>query len=328
MTILWVGMEDIDFQQTLVFSWSTTPQRSGYDRGKWNEAGSAGAYLWGNNWSATSADFWFSFWWTNNTGGFNSNANWIKFKDAGGLDRLLLQWTSTPGVLSLYKQNAAATQTLISSQSAAINTTGALRKIDVHVVYSGSGSVTLYESGVQIATWSGSLTTDAITALQSAYVSPGGSGTINMSEMIVADTDTRTMSVVSLTSSTAGATQAWTGTASNVNQNSVVNDANYIYSDTATQIQEYKPGALPSGTFTVAAVVMSVRALKGASGPQNLQMVNRVGSTDYTPLSAFSPSGSFANTQSIIATNPATSVAWTTSDIDATNFQYGLKSVA
>jgi hypothetical protein len=150
--------------------------------------------------------------------------------------------------------------------------------------------------------------------------------TYYFSEIIVATDDTRPRSLQLLTSSTAGTNQAWTGTAANVNTQ-VINDANFVYSTTAGQLQEYKPAAVVSGSWAVEAVVMSARALKGATGPSKFDFVTRIGSTEYLSADRTLTS-SFANYNNYIQTvNPATGVAFTTADLASTNFQYGLESI-
>jgi hypothetical protein len=332
MTILWIGAEDIDFSNLVgIGGWNGTPQRAGYDRVRlmfndYNTADPNKCRATGNLWASSSADFWFSA--QVRMTQFQGNAQWIVFLDAAGTRRLMIMGDVTNTSTKICKRNAAGTITTLASL-AWQPTLNVVHKIDVHVVYGASGSVTVYCDGAQVGTYSGDVTTDSATALQMAEVC-GVDYNINMSwsELIVASTDTRSMNVVTLTNSTAGAAQQWTGTASNVNQSGTVNDTQFIYSDTAGQIQEYQPIALPSGSFVVEAVVMSARAMRGASGPQNLQYVTRVGSTDYTPIAAFSPATGFTNYQGVITQNPATSSAWSKADLAAANFQYGLKSVA
>ena len=57
--------------------------------------------------------------------------------------------------------------------------------------------------------------------------------------------------------------------------------------------------------------------------------MTRVGSTDYVGGSWAPPVGSFGNDmQNYMETmNPGTGVAWTTADLTATTFNYGVESV-
>jgi hypothetical protein len=195
-----------------------------------------------------------------------------------------------------------------------------------------AGSVIVYVNSVLVMTYSGDVTTNSATQLaqvQLASADCGGNGADTYwSEVIVATNDTRAMNLWTMNGTTAGNAQAWTGTASNPNQ-TTNNDATFISSATANQIQEYKTPTLaqPPGTYTVEAVVNSVRASNGTTGPQNLNVVTRIATTDYLSSNQLL-TNSFANYANFVqSTNPATAAAWTTTDLLSTNYQYGVKSI-
>ena len=175
------------------------------------------------------------------------------------------------------------------------------------------------------------VTTDSATSLSYIYFSAPSTNFSQISQVIIADSDTRAASLWLMNSSTAGNAQTFSGTASNVNK-AFINDSTVISAASAGLINEYRTGgiALPAGTFTVAAVRMVSRAQIGSGGPQHVEYVTRVGSTDYVGGSWSPPTGAFGNdTQNYMqATNPATGIAWTTSDLTATTFNYGVESVA
>jgi hypothetical protein len=199
----------------------------------------------------------------------------------------------------------------------------------VFVNYATGGEFTVYLNSVVAATYSGDITTNSggqvFNNHQFAGLASAGAPVAYISECIVATDDTRSRVLQLLNSTTAGATQTFTGTATNVNQ-TIINDANFVYSATAAQIEEYKPAAVSAGSWTVDAVVMSARALKGASGPSKMDFVTRIATTDYTS-SDVTLNGSFSNYGYIEALNPATSAAFTLADLAPANFQYGIKSV-
>lgn len=336
MTILFVGAEDCDisYRNGFVFDTSTTSfRRTAYARGAFSGWGQDPSALDPNpgrvtfsKWASASSSFWISFQYVGQTRPPNGCQCFV-FRDASGVARLMLRGTGG-AAYKLSKRNAAGTITDIGTFSAGDPYMPSLTKVDLNINYSSSGSVALYLNGTLQATVSGDLLTDANTTLQQFEM--GGIGyytdtKANISEIIVATTSTKAMSLATLTSSTAGAAQQWTGTATNVNQASLTDDALYIYSDTANQVQQYKPASLPSGTFSVAAVVTAARALVGATGPQNVAFVSRVGSTDYSSAD-YAPTTSFGPVQHIQETNPSTSSAWSTADLVSTNYQYGIKS--
>ena len=249
----------------------------------------------------------------------------------GATCRLVVRDTGTAGTWAVYKRNAAGTYTQLGSNF----TTGlssAVTAFDIHVVYGTSGSVTIYLAGAQVFSFSGDTTTDSATTLSSVELAGIATGSNNViwSEVFVADSDTRGSGLWLMNSSTAGNAQTWSGTPSNVNEQ-VTADTTYIAAASAGLIEEFKTGgiALPTGSWGVAAVKMIARALVGTSGPQHVEYVTRVGSTDYVGGSWAPPVGSFAtDTQNYMqALNPGTGVAWTTGDLTATTFNYGVESV-
>ena len=177
------------------------------------------------------------------------------------------------------------------------------------------------------------VTTDGATTLNQLALNDiqTASQQMNFSELIVADSDTRVANLWLLNSSTAGNAQTWAGTPANVNKSTIA-DGTFITAASAGLIEEFKTGglALPAGTFGVVTVKMIARGLIGTNGPQHIEYVTRVGSTDYVGGS-WSPAGPgtfYNDTQNyMVPINPATGVAWTTADLTAATFNYGIESV-
>jgi hypothetical protein len=230
----------------------------------------------------------------------------------------------------MYKRNAAGTYTQLGSNFtvSAMNTTGVF-SLDINIVYGVSGSVTIYFAGTSVFSFSGDTTTDSATTLNSVEFAGMAAGSSNVvwSEVIIADSDTRSMGLWLLNSSTSGTDTQWTGTASNVNK-AAISDSTFISSGTAAQINEYKTGgiAVPTGVYLVPAVTQSMRALAAATGPQHVDMgFNFNGSRFWS--SDFAPGLSFGNFSNLVwPTNPSTSAPWTVSDLTAATFNYGVQS--
>jgi hypothetical protein len=333
MTILFAGSEDIDFITTGAVSMGTTAGwfRAGYVRGVIYTSGSAAdppvnrvassifasvSSLWAHGYVYKSS----------NTGDI-TNAPVMRFLDASGVCRLVIRVTATNQTWSVWTRNAAGTFTQLGANFVTNLVLAAVTPIDVQINYGTSGLINVYVGGALVFTYSGNVTTDSATTL--AQVEWNGVGTTNTlwSEMIVADIDTRYMGLFLLNSGTSGTRVEWTGTSTNVNK-AAINDATFITSATAAQVNEYKTGgiALPPGSFTVPAVVTSMRALVGATGPQHVDMGfnfngTRFWSSDYAPGSAFGNFGPL-----LWPTNPSTSAPWTTTDIMAATFNYGVQS--
>lgn len=338
MTILFVGAEDCDasYRNGMVFDTSTGgTRRTSYVRGCFAGWGQDPGALDPNpgrvtflKWSAAASSFWVSFQYKSMVRPGNGTQVFV-FRDGSGVSRLILRGTGGT-TYKLSKRSAVGTITDIGTFSAGDSLFSNLTKVDINVNYSSSGSVALYYDGVLQSTVSGNLLTDSATDLQQFEAGAYywyGDGKMFISEVIVSTADTRAMSLATLTSSTAGAAQYWTGIATNVNQASLTDDSLYIYTTGNNSVQQYKPGPLPSGNFSVKAVVHSARALVGATGPQHLAFVTRVGSTDYDSAD-YAPANSFGGVQHIQETNPSTSSAWAVADLASANLQYGVKSKA
>lgn len=146
------------------------------------------------------------------------------------------------------------------------------------------------------------------------------------SQFILADEDTRNMSLTTIPANGNGANTAWTGVFTDINE-IALNDATFIESVTAGQLETFTVATPSLGSVNIKAVVLGCRASRAAVGPQNIEGITRVAGTDYfTPQ--FSPGLALGGRSIIIANNPATGLAWQASDITAANFQYGAASRA
>jgi hypothetical protein len=333
MAILFAGGEDCDAELVTAgvgFDTGGNGRRVGYGRGAlftqyYSNTDPNDYRVKFLKWNAPASDFWASFYWYAAVNGA-LNTQWVSFYDPAGVRRLVIRGTG--GDMKLSTRNAAGTLADIGVLTSANPNLSQTVKVDIHVNYAAAGSVSIYFNGVLKATVSGNLLTDAATTLQQLEIGGLGYGDrCWFSEVIVATTDTRSMSLVTLTTSNAGAAQNWTGAAANVNQAAMTNDAQYVWTDTNDTVQQYLPGALPVGAFNVKALVHSARALVGATGPQHLAFVTRVGSTDYASPDK-SPLQSFGGVNHIQETNPATAAAWSVDDITPALLQYGIKSRA
>jgi hypothetical protein len=260
-----------------------------------------------------------------------SNQQMMRLLD-GSVARILVRGTGTAGQLKISKRNSAGTITdLVTSSSGNFTSlSSGTTSFDLAVVYGTSGSATLYADGMQIATYSGDVTTDGATTLDGAELA-GQQGTFFLywSEMIVADEDTRSMALWTIAPQAAGNTQSWTpNTVGNINE-VVINDATLISSSSNNQVSEWTtPTSAPSGAWAVKAIVQEARVQVGATGPQHFDWVVRTASTDYTAGVSNAPSPGFANFSNYRwATNPNTSAAWAITDI-TTGFNLGIKSLA
>lgn len=271
--------------------------------------------------ASTPSTFWFSArYWSNGAG--NNAFILLHFVDAANLVRLQLIGLSAT-VVGVQKVNTAGTATTLTNTLAAwvYAPTNTSDKLDISWVNAVSGTIDIYYNGVHVFNYSGDTTTET-TAISYHRLHNIGNA-VWWSEIIVADTDTRSWSLQTLAPAANGNTHSFdTGTPAAANINEItLNDTTLDGSTTAGQIDEYTIPAIAAGTWSIVAVGVSARAQKGASGPSKMDLVLRSGSTDYSSTDQ-SLTTTFANYQNWWLTDPNTSAAWTGLPVNI-----GLKSV-
>jgi hypothetical protein len=233
------------------------------------------------------------------------------------------------GQFTIYTINQAGTYTSLASMTTACFTPGRLIPLDLYINYSSGGGVTLYCNGVQVASYTGNVTTNSATQLNQVQFSGQISqSTSYWSEIIVSTTNTLSQRVAKLTPAANGNTDTWdVGGVSNINE-TTLSTSNPNASGTAGELQEYTIGTstLPSGSYSVVGVYLNAYTQVDTTGPQHLQGVVRTGGTDYTSVN-YSPTQSAWGVISIpFLTNPATANAWALSDLTNVNFNIGFES--
>jgi hypothetical protein len=259
--------------------------------------------------------------------GTSSGAQLFRFFDSSGNPALIVRGTGTSGQVKISTRTATGTFTDLVTCSSAANTS--LTQIDVFVNYGTSGEVAFYNNSVRVCDFTGNVTNgDGATTLNQVEFSSAG-GVAQWSEIIIATTDTRAMARFTANTVANGNTTGFSGTniCSSIWNATSVNDANFGFTGAANILHECTiKSTIPTGSYTVLALVMSARALVGSSGPLHFDFLTRVGGTDF-PSTDFAPTTSFSNISNYIqATNPATSSPWLVSDFQATGFNVGEKT--
>lgn len=337
-TVYFAGTEDVSFllSGSMVGNVTSAAFRAAFSRanlfanaGTTTAAPPATAASTGNVGALTS--FWVHGMISN--GGNNATlaaANTFYIEDSGGVGRILVTGTGTAGQLRISTRNAAGgITTLVTSAAGAYpaSTTGVPVALDLFVNYAVSGQATLYVNGVAVAdTGPGvNVTTDSATALAAVlFGAPVSSANIFWSECLVQDTTTLGCGVQTLPPLAAGNTQSWTpNTLANINP-TVINDANFISSATANQVSQWTNATtLPTGSWTINAVVQSARVSVGTSGPLHFEWnVRTSDGTDHVTGSV-APLTSFGNFNNVWPVNPHTGVAWNAAEL----INFGLESL-
>lgn len=327
MNILWMGGEDIDFPNGAsigVVSTSTAQFRSGYARCALSSTGQAGVCKSTPFHGGAVTSLWLSFRFYYTTGGTVPSSKALIGVGSSA--------NSAAGVYVAFNQNGTGTFSIstydgttftVLASSALANSLSAstLGKMDVQLTYGTSGSAVIYLNGVQILSYSGSLSVAAVASLDTVFLrnvqDSGPGNTQSVSEIIVADSDTRSLSLLTAAPNGNGTTQSWSNPAyTNFNPISI-NDANATYSNTVGQDEQAALIDPPTGTFSVLGIKVAARAMatSGAT-PTGLKLGVNSGGT-VAVNAAHTLSAAFTTYEDYFVTDPTTSASFTTASLTA-----------
>ena len=329
MSILFAGGEDIDFPLGSVPVDLTAARfRSGYARCALG--GTTAAYTaYSQSFTTPLTNIWATFRvYTVGVGtsgsyvsviGITSSANagkgiWIQTgNNTGGKVRLVSVDSGT---------TVLATETGVSMPIGS-------HRFDIRVQnYGSSGTVTVYVDLNPVITFTGNIASSGVTGLDQVAVSNALNtpGSFSVSEVIAADEDTRSLSLVTLIPNALGTTQQWTGTYTDINE-TTLSDATVNTVNTVGQNQQYALSDLPAGNFAIKAVAINARATAPAGSTANSVGlgVQTGGGTDTG--STLAPGTGLLTLSRIMATDPtAGGSQWTPTTING--MQLVLKSGA
>ena len=235
---------------------------------------------------------------------------------------------SMGGPYEIYKVDALGNATMLGITSSGFSTAPSVPdKFDCNFNYSTTGFITLYINSSLVFSYSGDITTDGQTQLGGTYhgcLAVGNGNNTSWSECIVADGDTRDLSVVTCSASGTGTTDQWTGAYTNVNQ-IAVNDANFDTTTTSGDVQLYTMTGITTGNFDILTLVTNIRATQGAGALTHIALAQEISGTQYVTSPKNFPTA-FGPVQFIQELNPATGQLWTQSDVNAGGFQSGYKA--
>jgi len=266
----------------------------------------------------------------------NGNGALFTFRDNTGSAQACVCVTSG-GTLSLLRGTTSGTTLATSSNSLM---TGAWNYIEAKITIADSGGVfEVRVNGEVWATFSGdtkyssTLSTanaiklgglpSAINAWYDDFYICDGAGSSNNTYLGDARVDT-------IFPSGAGASAQFTPTGStnnweNVDESSPNDDTDYNAADTAGYIDSFTFADLSSLSSTILGVQENIIARKDDAGTRLLRGITRISSTNYEG-SDLTLSDSYLVQRQIWEKNPATSAAWTESDINGAEFGYKVQS--
>ena len=274
-------------------------------------------------WGSAYTEFWvhgrFATASANNWGGSRTP---LVLKDPSGTGLLRLITVTTNTLKVQYWDGAAWTDA--GAEGAVF--TAANKTIDVYV--NTATGVKVYIDSVLYLDLSIDLTAEIPSGIQRAkfmgYYSSSGRLAL-ISQIIIADESTISLRYWSKNATGNGANTGWTGDYTAIDEVGL-SLTDVISSGSANQIETF---TFPARTFTgygIKTVIVGGYALKGATGPANVQSCLRVGGTNYFSSSKALDFG-YKPFQHYFDDNPATSAAWTAADAGSSALEAGVKSI-
>jgi len=273
MNILWAGGEDIDFPNGVAPNVANDGFSAGYARCSLNP--SVGGAAFSNVFPAgaiTACWLHFTAMQTQNQNG--TEAGFVGFGKSGVSKALMVTAYATASaqssMLRISKWTGSSWTNLNSSPTGVL-VLSAVNRIDVQLVafadtVNGTINVYVNEGTVPVVTYTGDLTqTSFATNVDRLVIGPGpGTGIDHqknrVSEIIVADSDTRGLRLVTAAPNGAGSANNWTGAYTTIDE-TTNSDADNIYADADAEDFQCALIDLPAGTFGCAGIAISARAL-------------------------------------------------------------------
>jgi len=282
----------------------------------------AGAISWGS----AQTDIWIHWrQYFNGTHNTNADGHWWTLVDANGIAVARADITNGTTEYGISTNGSSYTEaSATASPGIAVQT-----DVDVHWQSDSGGNdvLTVYHDGVQVATVSVAHVTSvgAFTLIWDVNdIGQGAGDDVYISEMMVANEDTRGLRLATLVPDAVGAETDWAGAFGDVIDRG---DGKAATSDTATERVSFNVSAYsgPASPTSIRGVFVQCWATAGASGPANVEPFVRIASVNYDSGSIVAPDfsvpviGEYAN-------NPNTAVAWV--EADFASLEIGVEAVA
>lgn len=193
-----------------------------------------------------------------------------------------------------------------------------LKRYDIRVLTDASGIIEVYENGTLLGD-SGTIDTTvsgARSGVDTVRLNGWDNSGLTLSAFIVADESTIGMEYVQMRPSAAGTYSQWTGDVTDIDEIGF-DDADSISSNTADSRVSFDTGAITTDFDTGYVVVgfgVSARAWAGSAISNDFNFMVRSGTTDGDGATK-TISTTKQPYREIFSTNPATSSAWTISEI-------------
>lgn len=282
---------------------------------------------------AGGAEFWFHFTASENAAGGSNDENFFEvWDDLNSIRGLFV----IDGVNGTYKGQYwnGASYTVMSNGFTFIDDTPTV--MDIHIkIHDTLGRFAIYIDGVLHEEFTGDTNLYAGGAVQVdgfnlkssvGFFQVAYNSAMSFSEVIVADESTVGWRMATIVPTGVGATGAWTGLWSDVDE-VTIDDTDFLESNTTAQVETMVASNLSAtaGAMDPVAVGVVARARKGSSGVQQIQMAVRTNALDFFSSTLPLDPGFDGSIWNIWELNPDTVAAWTTAEIDA--IEIGVKSI-
>lgn len=261
------------------------------------------------------------------TGGSTSNNAFLRWY-SGGTARLGLQAaSSTWGTIALRKFDGSWSTLLTSATLGSWITSATPYEFDYYIKIGNPGIFRLYRNGVLLLSsealdlsWAGVTGFDEI-AISTPFAS---NNNMRSSEIIVASWPTLGGKLVTAAPNAAGNYSEWAG-GGYADVDEITPDLVTLTSATAGQRASFAMGDIPALATgeSIASVRASAWAIRGTTGPQNLNHFARIGGADYNKADQ-GVTAAYTSEEAYWETSPATAAAWTVAEINGAEF--GLRS--
>jgi hypothetical protein len=333
MAVLFVGTSSSDFEITGVPVSTTTAAQKAANVAEGFNFNNQSLHQFAHAKFAATADIWASQYIYNTASPSNLNQIFWEWGNsvAPGVNQPLFRLTANGASGCTLDIWNGTTWVVGSTAAANVTTFNTLRRIDVHIkMHDTTGVFLIYVDGTLAATHTATDTilTAATTLDWMRIRSPGGSlgVTSYTSAILVADEDTRPLTVAQVLPSASGANSAWTGLFSAIDDTGI-DDTDFISSDTLNAVSTYATPALASGltggTYTIVAVAISGRV--SAKAGRDVALTLYTNTATYPATDGVDANLFLNPRQTIWHNNPATSTAWTPTE--ASGCQIGAKVI-
>jgi len=276
MSILWCGGEDIDFPNSptaVVQSTNASYFRTGYARSALAVSGGTPRNVSSAFPGGAITSGWISVYHLQVLG-FTASRRMVGFCNLTpfkGIYWGISAASTTRAALFTYD---GSTLTQLVAEAGNSLVAAELAKFDFQMIsYGGSGTLNLYRNGVLLVTYTGDISISGEASFGYVSVESGKSDTIgHYSEIIVADADTRLLSLVTMAPNGAGDASTFEGASTDIDEVNV-SDADNMYSDATGEACQIALTTIPAGNFSVLHVRAAARAAMAATAtPHTLKL--------------------------------------------------------